>query len=230
MRRGEPSGAEGEDLSERRRAVLRAITDFTAHNGYPPSMREISETAGLASTSAVSYQMKVLQKTGYLSREAGQPRTAVVLASADPSAGQLAGLATGDTGGEGVARVPLAGRIAAGIPILAAAEDEEAIPLPRRLIGEGDFIVLTVAGDSMIGAAIADGDWVVVRRKSDIENGDIVAALIENETTGETEATVKTFKKRDGHVWLIPHNPAYLPIAGDEANIVGKIVAVLRRV
>jgi repressor LexA len=85
-------------------------------------------------------------------------------------------------------------------------------------------------GDSMIGAAIADGDWVVVRRESDVENGDIVAATIESDTSADREATVKTFKRTDGHVWLIPHNPAYTPIPGDGAKILGKVVAVLRRV
>jgi repressor LexA len=126
--------------------------------------------------------------------------------------------------------VPRVGRIAAGGPILADEVIEEVIPLPRQLVGEGELIILTVVGDSMIDAAIADGDWVVVRRESDIENGDIVAAMIESETSADREATVKTFRKRDGHVWLIPHNPAYEPIPGDNATIVGKVVAVLRRI
>ena len=90
--------------------------------------------------------------------------------------------------------------------------------------------MLQVVGDSMINAAIADGDWVVVRRESDVENGDIVAAMIESDASADREATVKTFKKSAGHVWLIPHNPAYTPILGDEATILGKVVAVLRRV
>ncbi len=129
-----------------------------------------------------------------------------------------------------IARVPLVGRIAAGGPILADELIEDVIPLPKQLVGEGELIALRVVGDSMIGAAIADGDWVVVRRESDVENGDIVAAMIESDTSADREATVKTFKKTDGHVWLIPHNPAYTPIPGDEAKILGKVVAVLRRV
>jgi len=131
---------------------------------------------------------------------------------------------------EGVAGVPLVGRIAAGDPIPAIEHAEDVIPLPRQLVGEGNLIMLKVVGDSMIGAAIADGDLVVVRRESDVENGDIVAAMLESDTSAEGEATVKTFKKRDGHVWLLPHNPAYAPIPGDNADIVGKVVAVLRRV
>lgn len=129
-----------------------------------------------------------------------------------------------------IARVPLVGRIAAGGPILADELIEDVIPLPKQLVGEGELIALRVVGDSMIGAAITDGDWVVVRRESDVENGDMVAAMIESDTSADREATVKTFKKTDGHVWLIPHNPAYTPIPGDEAKILGKVVAVLRRV
>ena len=130
----------------------------------------------------------------------------------------------------GIARVPLVGRIAAGGPILADELVEDIIPLPRQLVGEGDLIVLKVVGDSMIDAAITDGDWVVVRRESDVENGDIVAAMIESDTSADGEATVKTFRKSDGHVWLVPHNPAYTSILGDKAKILGKVVAVLRRV
>ena len=115
------------------------------------------------------------------------------------------------------------GRIAAGGPILAEQEVEAVFPLPRDLVGEGELFLLKVVGDSMIDAAICDGDWVVVRQQPNAENGDIVAALL-NE-----EATVKTFKRRDGHIWLMPHNPAYAPILGDEASIMGKVVSVLRR-
>ena len=103
------------------------------------------------------------------------------------------------------------------------------IPLPKQLVGEGSFITLRVVGESMIDAAITDGDWVVVRRDSDVENGDIVAAMIKSDTSADGEATVKTFKKTDGHVWLIPHNPAYTPIRGAEATILGRVGAVLRR-
>ncbi len=103
--------------------------------------------------------------------------------------------------------MPRVGRIAAGSPILADQLIEEIVPLPRQLVGEGELIILTVVGDSMIDAAIADRDWVVVRRNSDVEDGDIVAAMIESDTSADREATVKTFKKRDGHVWLMPAQP-----------------------
>jgi repressor LexA len=238
MRRAEPtnppgpSGSPGpadQDLTPRRRKVLEAIEDSVRRNGYAPSMREIGEAAGLASTSAVFYQISMLEKQGYVSREARRPRTAVVRTPAD-SAVQQAGQAGEPAQGERVAKVPLVGRIAAGGPILADELIEDIIPLPRQLVGEGNFIMLKVVGDSMIDAAITDGDLVVVRQESDIENGDIVAALIESENSADREATIKTFRKRDGHVWLIPHNPAYTPILGDNATIIGKVVTVLRRV
>ena len=120
--------------------------------------------------------------------------------------------------------MPLVGRIAAGGPILAEQSVEEIFPLPKSLVGEGELFMLKVSGDSMIDAAICDGDFVVVRRQPTCENGDIVAALLDD------EATVKTFKKRDGHVWLMPHNPTYEPIAGDHATIMGKVVSVLRKI
>jgi repressor LexA len=120
--------------------------------------------------------------------------------------------------------VPLIGRIAAGGPILAEQHVEDIFPLPRQLVGEGTLFLLKVSGDSMINAAIADGDWVVIRQQENAENGEIVAAMIDG------EATVKTLKQSDGHVWLIPHNPAFTPILGDDASILGKVVAVLRRV
>jgi repressor LexA len=214
------------ELTPRRRRIVEVIEDSVRRNGYAPSMREIGEAAGLASTSSVSYQLSVLEKEGYLSREARRPRTAALRAPGEQAAGPVAG----QVAGHAVAPVPRVGRIAAGGPILADEQIEEIVPLPRQLVGEGDLMILTVVGDSMIDAAIADGDWVVVRRESDIENGDIVAAMIESDTSADREATVKTFRKHDGHVWLIPHNPAYAPIPGDNATIVGKVVAVLRRI
>ena len=226
----EPSEVDGWALTPRQRSIVRVIEDSIRRYGYAPTLREMGEAVGLASTSSVSHQLSILAKKGYLSRGAGRPRTAVVLPLADPGIGQYADPAHGDIEGQEVARVPLVGRIAAGGPILADESIEDVISLPRQLVGGGNLIMLRVAGDSMINAAIADGDWVVVRRESDVENGDIVAAAFESDTSADTEATVKTFKKIAGHVWLIPHNPGYVPILGDEAKILGKVVAVLRRV
>jgi len=224
MRRAEPPDMTGQDLTSRQRKIVQVIEDSMQRRGYSPTLREIGEAAGLASTSSVAYQLSRLEKKGCLSRGgAGRPRTAVVR----PHTGHQADRPRGEGG---IARVPLVGRIAAGGPILADELVEDIIPLPRQLVGEGDLIVLKVVGDSMIDAAITDGDWVVVRRESDVENGDIVAAMIESDTSADGEATVKTFRKSDGHVWLVPHNPAYTSILGDKAEILGKVVAVLRRV
>jgi repressor LexA len=220
----------GRDLTPRQRKIIEVIEDSVRRDGFPPTLREIGEATGLASASSVSYQLSTLEKKGYLSRGSGRPRTAVVCALTGPAAERHAGPALGDIGRQRIAQVPLVGRIAAGGPILIDEQVEDIIPLPKQLVGEGDLIMLRVVGDSMIDAAIANGDWVVVRRESDVENGEIVAAMIESETSADGEATIKTFKKSDGHVWLIPHNPAYTPILGDNAKILGKVVAVLRRV
>jgi repressor LexA len=226
-----PPDPAGQDLTQRQRNIIQVVEDSIRDYGYAPTMREIGEAVGLASTSSVSYQLSRLQNMGYLSRGAGRPRTAVVLPLTDPALQRQADHANGDIAEQlAIARVPLVGRIAAGCPTLADQSIEDIIPLPRQLVGSGDLIVLSVVGDSMINAAIVDGDLVVVRRESDVENGDIVAAMIESDTSADGEATVKTFKKSGGHVWLIPHNPAYAPILGDKAKILGKVVAVLRRV
>jgi repressor LexA len=220
----------GRDLTDRQRSIVQVVEDSVRRHGYAPTLREIGRAVGLASTSSVAYQLSSLEKLGYLSRGAGRPRTAVLLPLSEPVVAQQAGPADSSLDRHRVAEVPMVGRIAAGGPILADQAVEDIIPLPRQLVGEGELMVLRVVGDSMIDAAIADRDWVVVRRESDVENGDIVAAMIESDTSADREATVKTFKKSDGHVWLIPHNPAYAPILGDEATIIGKVVAVLRRV
>src|ERR1017187_2674039 len=234
MRRAEPPDMTGQDLTPRQRKIIQAIEDSMQRYGYAPTMREIGEAAGLASTSSVSYQLSTLEKKGYLNRDAGRPRTAVGRPRAagrrppvDPAIQQHAGEPRADIDMQRVAEVPLVGRIAAGGPILAEQLIEDIFPLPRQLVGDGKLIMLKVVGDSMINAAIADGDWVVVRRESDVENGDIVAATIDGV---DVEGTVKTLKRSDGHVWLMPHNPVYAPILGDNAAIAGKVVAVLRRV
>src|ERR1022692_3837560 len=216
MRRAEPPDMTGQDLTPRQRKIIQAIEDSMQRYGYAPTMREIGEAAGLASTSSVSYQLSTLAKKGYLSRGAGRPRTAVVRPPANPATQQQADEPRADIDMQRVAEVPLVGRIAAGPPILAEQSIEDIFPLPRQLVGEGKLIMLKVVGD-----------WVVVRRESDVENGDIVAATIDGV---DVEGTVKTLKRSDGHVWLMPHNPVYAPILGDNAAIAGKVVAVLRRV
>jgi repressor LexA len=222
-------------LTWRQRKVLQVIRESVQRRGYPPSMREIGEAVGLTSTSSVSYQLSTLQSKGYLHRDAGRPRTVEVRLPGHPAvrpepepdgSDAMLDVAPGgaDIPSQGATYVPLVGRIAAGGPILAEEAIEDVFPLPKQIVGEGTLFLLKVAGDSMINAAIADGDWVVVRQQPVAESGDIVAAMIDG------EATVKTFKRSDGHVWLMPHNPAYTPIPGDTATILGKVVAVLRRI
>jgi repressor LexA len=184
-------------------------------------VREIAEAVGLASPSSVQHQLGVLQKKGFINRDTSRARALDILGP--EVAGIPEHLADMDLT-PNAAYVPLVGRIAAGGPILAEQSVEEIFPLPKSLVGEGELFMLKVVGDSMVDAAICDGDFVVVRRQPSCENGDIVAALLDD------EATVKTFKKRDGHVWLMPHNPAYEPILGDQATIMGKVVSVLRKV
>ena len=213
-------------LTWRQRKVLQVIRESVQRRGYPPSMREIGEAVGLTSTSSVSYQLSTLQSKGYLRRDAGRPRTVEVRLPGHPAVRPEPDIdddSPMDIASQEAAYVPLVGRIAAGGPILAEESIEDIFPLPRQIVGEGNLFLLKVVGDSMINAAIADGDWVVVRQQPVAENGDIVAAMIDG------EATVKTFKRSADHIWLMPHNPVYTPIPGDEAEILGKVVAVLRR-
>jgi repressor LexA len=209
------------DLTARQRRILDYIRDTVERRGYPPTVREIGEAVGLVSPSSVAYQMGVLQRKGYLRKDPNRPRAVDVrppseLAIDDEEAVRAARPAP--------AYVPVLGRIAAGGPILAEQAIENVFPLPREIVGEGTLFLLQVKGDSMLDAAICDGDWVVVRQQPSVNNGEIVAAMLEG------EATVKTYRFRDGHVKLIPHNRAFEPIPGDDATILGKVVAVLRRV
>ena len=222
-----PAGGDG--LTHRQRLVLDTIRSAVERRGYPPSMREIGEAVGLTSPSSVSHQLETLQRKGYLRRDPNRPRAIELTSPGEPRALPIMAEQHDDLTGSGDARpqpsyVPLVGRIAAGGPILAEQAVEDVFPLPRQLVGDGQLFMLKVVGDSMVDAAICDGDWVVVRQQPVADNGDIIAAMIDG------EATVKTFKRRDGHVWLLPHNDAYAPIPGDDATVLGRVVAVLRRV
>ena len=226
-------GETGDGLTQRQRRVLEVIRDSIERRGYPPSVREIGEAVGLSSASSVAHQLSVLQKKGWLRRDPNRPRALDVRLPGDAASRVPAGETPGLPGSIGLHEdasaptptyVPVVGRIAAGGPVLAEQAVEDVFPLPRELVGEGTLFMLKVTGDSMIEAAICDGDWVVVRQQPTAENGEIVAAMIDG------EATVKTYKRRDGHVWLLPHNPAYEPIPGDEATVLGRVVSVLRRV
>jgi repressor LexA len=219
-------------LTPRQQRILNVLRDAIEQRGYPPSIREIGDLVGLASSSSVAHQLRVLEQKGFIKRDPNRPRALEVfipelmaarraLAHADDSSFDPTGI--GDAVPDAT-HVPLVGRIAAGGPILAEERVEEIFPLPKTLVGEGTLFMLEVAGDSMVDAAICNGDYVVVRQEQTANNGEIVAALIDG------EATVKTLQRKDGHVWLLPHNDAYEPINGDEASILGVVTAVLRKV
>lgn len=218
-------------LTQRQQTILVFLRDEISKRGYPPSMREIGAATGLASTSSVAHQLRVLERLGYVKRDPNRPRALEVFlpqvlaarksfGAADDSDVDATGI--GDTVPQ-AAYVPVVGRIAAGGPILAEERIEDVFPLPQSLVGDGTLFLLEVSGESMIDAAICDGDYVVVRQQPTATNGDIVAAMLDG------EATVKTFQNKNGQVWLLPHNDNYSPIDGTHAAILGKVTAVLRR-
>ena len=230
-----------QELSDRQQKVVEYLRDFIATNGYAPAMRQIGDAVGLTSPSSVKHQLQVLETKGVLRRDPNVPRSIFLVEDAlspqaappsappalravpDPDYSSDDVLAAGDLHPE-AQLVPLVGRIAAGGPILAEQAVEDVFALPKQLTGEGELFMLTVSGDSMIDAAICDGDWVVVRAQQTANNGDIVAALLDG------EATVKTFKRTGSEVWLLPQNANYSPIDGRHAQIMGKVVSVLRSV
>ncbi|MFI5838141.1 transcriptional repressor LexA [Catenuloplanes sp. NPDC051500] len=204
-------------LTDRQRAILGVIRDWAVRHGHSPSSREIGDAVGLASTSSVSRHLRTLEDLGFLRRGRTATRPVDVRMF-------LGGAPRRERPDDETVGVPLVGVIAAGAPILAEETTEETLQLPRDLVGRGTLFSLRVQGDSMIDAAISDGDIVVVRQQHEAHNGDIVAAMIDD------EATVKVFHRRHGHVLLEPRNSAYSPIDGDHATILGKVVSVLRRV
>ena len=177
-------------------------------------MREIGEAAGLNSPASVKYQLDILEEKGFIRRDADRGRAMEVVL---PDSMTGAGAHTDKT-----RFIPLVGSIAAGVPITADQQVEETLPLPESLVGKGDLFMLKVKGESMINAAICDGDYVVIRQQKDANNGDIVAAMIDG------EATVKTFSRKGGHIWLLPANDDFAPIDGDQCEVLGIVTAVLR--
>lgn len=218
-----------ESLTERQRRVLEVIQTSVHERGYPPSIREIGDSVGLASTSSVAHQLQSLEKKGFLRRDPNRPRAVDVRGIEPLRTPEEAATDADEATPEGQSRpvpafVPMVGRIAAGGPILAEQNQEDVFPLPKELVGNGTLFMLKVVGESMIDAAICDGDWVVVRQQNVADNGDIVAAMLDG------EATVKTFKRDGKNVWLMPHNPHFTPIPGNDATILGKVVTVMRKV
>ncbi len=214
MAKKETPSAGKAELTARQITILDFIKTSTESQGYAPSMREIGEAAGLNSPASVSYQLDILQKKGFIRRDADRGRAMEVVL---PDSMTGAGAHTDKT-----RFIPLVGSIAAGVPITADQQVEETLPLPESLVGKGDLFMLKVKGESMINAAICDGDYVVIRQQKDANNGDIVAAMIDG------EATVKTFSRKGGHIWLLPANDDFAPIDGDQCEVLGIVTAVLR--
>jgi repressor LexA len=221
------TGSRPPGLTRRQRDIVRFCKNYIERNGYAPAMREIGAGVGLKSTSGVSYQVQELQRMGCLSRDVGRPRTTM-------PARAIASQSPPGPGEHGRTLVPVIGRTHAGGEVTAfkLAEGEEYVHVPPGIVGTHEHFALEIAGDSMIGKAIIDGDRVVVRCGSEVRNGDTVVAWFGDSDTSpeEGEATLKTFKRIGGHVWLLPENPAYDPILGDAATIVGKVVYISRTV
>lgn len=239
-------------ISDRQLQILQTISSALEARRYPPTVREIGNSVGLASPSSVKHQLDALEKAQLIERDPRRPRTIEITKlgrqllhrteadarthlnarthlkthaqEAPASMGSTPTVRIDDVEMDipSAVNVPVVGRIAAGGPILAEQVVEDVFPLPRQLTGKGELFMLKVAGDSMIEAAICDGDWVVIRRQNVAENGEIVAAMIDG------EATVKVLSRRDGHVWLLPRNDNYAPIPADDADILGRVVTVLR--
>jgi repressor LexA len=206
-------------LTPRQRQIYDVIRESVHRRGYAPSMREIGDIVNLTSPSSVKHHLEVLEAKGYLRRDRRVPR-AIEIVDRDADVPQL--LRSPDGEEPKPRYVPLVGRIAAGTPILAEQMVDGLYPLPRELVGDGEVFMLRVQGDSMTGAAIENGDLVVVRRQPTAENGEIVAAQLGD------EATVKTLTLKDGRAWLTPQNPAYEPIEAHRAHLLGRVVCVLR--
>jgi repressor LexA len=204
------------ELTARQISILEFIKSSSESQGYAPSMREIGDAAGLNSPASVKYQLDILEEKGFIRRDENRGRAMEVV---------LPDHMTGESASTDKTRfIPLVGSIAAGVPITADQQVEETLPLPESLVGKGDLFMLKVKGESMINAAICDGDYVVIRQQKDANNGEIVAAMIDG------EATVKTFTRKGGHIWLLPANDDFAPIDGDNCEILGKVTAVLRSI
>ncbi len=194
------------NLTPKQQEIYDFICDFTQDHGYPPSVREIGQAVGLKSPSTVHFHLKGLEDAGVITKAEGKTRAISLTEESAPRRD----------------KIPLVGNVAAGAPILAEECIEEYLTFDTGGL-TGEHFALTVRGESMLGVGILPGDLVVVHQQEDARNGDIVVALFED------EATVKTLHRKDGHTWLLPENPAYAPIDGDAAQILGKVTAVIRR-
>lgn len=227
-----------EHLTDRQLQILQAVKEHGEKHGFPPSVREIATAVGLASPSTVKHHLDALEKAELLQRVQGLPRALEISAKGRELLGTPAkskqeistppntsfveiSIPVGHSDEDG-SQIPLVGHIAAGAPIMAEQFVEDIFQLPTRLTGHGELFMLKVKGDSMVDAGILSGDFVVVRAQHTAHQGEIVAAMLDD------EATVKVFSQKDGHTWLLPCNESYEPILGDFATILGKVVTVIR--
>lgn len=219
-------------LTERQQAVLDVLRSHTAAHGYPPTVREIGEELGMASSSTVHSHLAALERAGIIERDPTKPRAlkwgpaaeSVGVEEAGPMVAASSIADHGDLDVDASVALPLVGRVAAGAPILAEEHVEHYVPVPKQLTRSGDSFLLKIRGDSMEGAGILDGDWVVVRHQKDASNGQIVVAIVGD----DDEATCKRFEYRDGRVELHSENPAYEPIVPDQVEIAGIVTGVMR--
>lgn len=202
-------------VSSRQVAILEFIRSEVRSKGYPPSVREIGEAVGLASSSTVHGHLDRLEKKGLIRRDPTKPRAIEILGQEESDSSHLFN--------HTVSRVPMVGKVTAGVPITAMENIEDYFPLPQHFVGEDKVFMLSVVGDSMIEAGIHNGDFVIVRQQQTADNGDIVVAMTE-----EDEATVKTFYKEKDHIRLQPENPTYEPLRLNHVTILGKVIGLFR--
>ncbi|MCL1631802.1 transcriptional repressor LexA [Sporolactobacillus sp. CPB3-1] len=200
-------------LSNRQQSILDFIKHEVALKGYPPSVREICDAVGLASSSTVHGHLERLEKKGLIRRDPTKPRAIEVLDH------------DSDIYTEKTVHVPVIGKVTAGLPISAVENIEEYFPVPGSMVEDDEVFILNVSGESMINAGILDGDKVIVRQQQTAENGDIIVAM-----TDEDEATVKRFFMEKDHVRLQPENPSMDPILLDHCVILGKVIGVFRTI
>ena len=208
-------------ISKRQQAIYDFIRSYAAEHGYPPSVREIGSAVGLASPSTVHMHLKVLEELGLIKRDSKKPRTIEVTAPLQSSSEQPLASVTQDVNSNAIS-LPLVGRVAAGVPVLAEQNVEETLTLPTSIVGDSSSFILKVRGESMINAGIFDGDYIVVKEQSDAHNGEIVVALIDD------SATVKTFYREKDRVRLQPENDAMEPIYVVNPTILGRVTALIR--
>ena len=209
-------------LGKRQAAIYDYICSYSAEHGYPPSVREIGTAVGLASPSTVHMHLKSLEELGLIKRDSKKPRTIEVMSKKSEDEASVATASVTQDINDNVITLPLVGRVAAGMPILAEQNVEESLTLPTSIVGDASSFILRVRGESMVNAGIFDGDYIVVKEQSDAHDGEIVVALIDD------SATVKTFYREKDRIRLQPENDTMGPIYADNPVILGKVTALIR--